>query len=177
VCPLADQSLINELNKRHFRIEMFLNAHFREVLSHEQIPESDPAIEFSHLTEADKELWLKMNLRGFEYDIEWMYDITLAKLYNPHTYCILAKVEGEPAGISALSLHEEIAGMHGTSVLPEFRGRGVQTALINYRLKLAQSLKCELIIVDTTPGNNSQRNVERAGFRTAYTRINMVKPC
>jgi GNAT superfamily N-acetyltransferase len=176
ICPLADESVLKELGKRNYRIEMFLNSHFREIPEFEVLPEPDPTIEVRRLGIADEDLWLQMNLGGFQYDPEWMKDITRATLHSPHVHCLLASVDGKPAGNSALSIHGDIAGMHNTSVLPEFRSRGIQTALINYRLRLAQSLGCNLIIVETTPGNNSQRNIERAGFRIAYTGVTLVKP-
>ena len=56
-----------------------------------------------------------------------------------------------------------------------FRGRGVQTALLEGRLAAAEAAVCDLAVVMTTPGTPSQRNVERAGFRTAYTFARMVK--
>jgi hypothetical protein len=34
----------------------------------------------------------------------------------------------------------------------------------------AAAAGCELVVTQTDPGSTSQRNMERAGFRTAYTR-------
>ena len=67
-----------------------------------------------------------------------------------------------------------IAVLFGTTV-PEFRGRGVQTALINRRLWAAVQQGCEYAVVSTTPGRGSQRNMERCGFHLAYSKIVMVR--
>lgn len=56
----------------------------------------------------------------------------------------------------------------GTGVLPAHRGKGLQAALIRARLQLAIEHGCELAATSTHPGTDSQRKVERAGFRVAY---------
>lgn len=56
-----------------------------------------------------------------------------------------------------------------------FRGRGVQTALLHHRLALAAAAGCDLATVQTQPGSASQRNVERQGFRLAYTKATLVR--
>jgi len=67
-----------------------------------------------------------------------------------------------------------MAGFMSTSVLPAFRHRGAQTALLRARLAAAAAAGCELVEVQTTPGSYSQRNVMRFGFQVAFTRMVMV---
>jgi hypothetical protein len=43
--------------------------------------------------------------------------------------------------------------------------------LLAARLDHAARLGCDLAMICTAPGGESQRNSERAGFRIAYTRI------
>jgi GNAT superfamily N-acetyltransferase len=88
----------------------------------------------------------------------------------------LARVDGIPAGggMGAIVPEAGIAALFGTSTLSEFRGRGVQTALINRRLREAAQLGAEYAVVSTLPGSGSQRNMERRGFRVAYTKVVMV---
>jgi GNAT superfamily N-acetyltransferase len=59
--------------------------------------------------------------------------------------------------------------------LPEFRQRGVQSALIARRLHEAAKAGCEYAVVSTNPGSGSQRNMERRGFRVAYTKLVMMR--
>lgn len=51
------------------------------------------------------------------------------------------------------------------------RGRGLQSALIGARIALSAFHGCDLATASTSPGSQSQRNYERAGFRVAYTKI------
>jgi len=66
--------------------------------------------------------------------------------------------------MGAILRDANIAALFGTATVPEFRGRGVQTALINRRLWEAASAGCEFAVVSTMPGGGSQRNTERRGF-------------
>lgn len=64
--------------------------------------------------------------------------------------------------------------MFGDATLPEWRGRGVQTALLKARLERALHAGCDLAAAGASPGSGSQRNMERLGFRVAYTQVMMV---
>jgi GNAT superfamily N-acetyltransferase len=66
-------------------------------------------------------------------------------------------------------------GLWGAATLPEFRGRGIQRAFFQERLRLAQQAGCDLAVTLTLPGTTSQRNAERAGFRPAYTKVVTIK--
>jgi GNAT superfamily N-acetyltransferase len=68
-----------------------------------------------------------------------------------------------------------MCGFWGAATLPEFRGLGIQRAFLQERLRLAQLAGCDLAVTLTLPGTTSQRNAERAGFRTAYTKVVTIK--
>ena len=81
----------------------------------------------------------------------------------------VAFVGGEPAAIGALRTRDGIGVLASAATRPEFRDRGCQTALLHQRLADATRAGCDLVIVQTNPSSVSQRNLERLGFRTAYT--------
>jgi GNAT superfamily N-acetyltransferase len=82
----------------------------------------------------------------------------------------LARVEGEAAGAAVLTIDDGLGQLANASTLPEYRGRGVQTALIARRLADAAASGCELACSSAVFGSTSQRNLERAGLRVAYTK-------
>jgi hypothetical protein len=57
-----------------------------------------------------------------------------------------------------------------SATVPAFRQRGCQTALIRRRLADAAEQGCELVAAQCAFGGASQRNLERAGLRIAYTK-------
>jgi hypothetical protein len=56
------------------------------------------------------------------------------------------------------------------ATLPRFRRRGIQGAMVALRLARAARAGCDLASVGASPGGDSHRNLERLGFRVAYTR-------
>jgi GNAT superfamily N-acetyltransferase len=88
----------------------------------------------------------------------------------------LAFVDGEAAGGGVVSAYKGVGGLFGASTLPTLRRRGVQAALLNARLAWARDQSCDLVASIAQPGSASHRNIERSGFRVAYTRTKLVRP-
>ena len=57
------------------------------------------------------------------------------------------------------------------ATLPSFRGRGIQSALLRARIWIAGASDCVLAVIEAEPGSSSQRNMERLGFRVAWTDV------
>lgn len=95
------------------------------------------------------------------------------------TSLYFAMVEGKIAGSAALALIETskggVAHLYIDSTIPEYRGRGVQLALLRARLADARRAGYDLASVGVRPANGSSRNIERAGFSLAYTKATFVK--
>ncbi|MCC6902542.1 MAG: GNAT family N-acetyltransferase [Polyangiaceae bacterium] len=85
------------------------------------------------------------------------------------TLVSLAKVDGEPAAVAGVFFHERAAYLVNAVTLPAKRRRGCQAALLDHRLREAARRSCELVVADTLIGVESQRNVERAGLRAAFS--------
>ena len=100
-------------------------------------------------------------------------DGALALLYPPEHFPVAA---AHIAGGAALAIHRGVCGLFGASTLPNFRNRGVQTALLDSRISWAVERGCDLAVSIAQPGSVSHRNIERAGFRVAYTRTKLIRP-
>lgn len=72
--------------------------------------------------------------------------------------------------------YAEVCALFGLSLLPEFRRRGIQQALIAARLNSASVRGARLATIGSKPGAETERNVRRMGFATAYTKPVMVRP-
>jgi GNAT superfamily N-acetyltransferase len=107
---------------------------------------------------ADGERALRQRLAGAEFS---------------HWRCYVAFVEDQPAAHAALFISSpaRIGVLAAAATLPALRGRGCQTALVRRRMSDAALAGCDLVAVEATPGSPSQRNLERAGLRLAYTRV------
>jgi GNAT superfamily N-acetyltransferase len=87
----------------------------------------------------------------------------------------VVRLNGSIAGGGSLRFDAGIAQFTGAATLPAFRRRGVQTALLRWRLEHARAAGCDVAIVTTQPASKSQQNVQREGFQLLYSRQLLVK--
>src|SRR5262249_18174262 len=93
----------------------------------------------------------------------------------PDHHGFLAFVGNAVAGAAGSSCRGGVMSLFGTSVIPAFRRRGIQQALIAARLQRALSLGADLASITSHPGIPTERNAARLGFQLAYVRAVMVK--
>jgi GNAT superfamily N-acetyltransferase len=104
-----------------------------------------------------------------------LFDAALAMGSISTVSCWLARVDDVIAGGGALVIRDRVALICGDGTLPAFHSQGVQTALLRARLARAQEAGCNLAVICTQPGSESQRNAERQGFRVVYARTLMSR--
>lgn len=180
VCPLADESLLALVKERGYRLHRFFSVLYRP-LEETWYPERLSAeLNVTAAGPEQADLWLTTTGQGFE-ESETPSPATL-EVMGPNFYAedsraYFAWVNGEPAGGGGMYYNLEQRGVElgGASTRPAFRRRGVQRALIEARLADARALGCDVALVLTEPGSDSQRNLARAGFRLAYTKVVMEK--
>jgi hypothetical protein len=85
-------------------------------------------------------------------------------------HCFLAEIDGRAVAAGSLCVAGDVALLAGASTVPSARRRGAQLALLAARLEFALTRGANLAMMVAQPGSASQRNAERQGFRTAYTR-------
>ena len=132
------------------------------------------------------EPWLEVLIDGFvapdatgvpgeTYPRSIMEDVTLDFARTPDVRRYLARVHGEPAGSASARFDGGVAEMCGAATRPALRRRGVQRALLQRRVEDARAAGCEVAVVTTSPGTQSQANAERSGFRLLYARAVLVR--
>jgi GNAT superfamily N-acetyltransferase len=176
VSPLAEASLLNLLGQRGYRIAEFNSVLIRRINPTEPfMPPAGIAIE--RVSPETELLWRRTIAQGFYDVVPVSEDVFDGFASLPGSLDFLALTEDKAAGGCGGRIISQagIAALYGTATLPEFRRRGVQSALIARRLHQAALAGCEYAVVSTQPGSGSQRNMERRGFRVAYTKVVMVR--
>ena len=180
VCPLADESLLTLVKERGYRLHRFFSVLYRP-LDEGWSPRPLPGGVTTRAAEPHQaEQWITVTGQGFE-EAETpssaMRDVLGPNFHAEDSRAYFAWIEDEAAGGGGMyySLEHRGVELGGASTRPAFRRRGVQRALIEARLADARALGCDLALVMTEPGSNSQRNLARAGFRLAYTKVVMEK--
>jgi len=89
----------------------------------------------------------------------------------------VASVEGKlvACGTGLVIAEHKVVALCGAGTLTEYRGRGLQTALLQRRMQVAADAGCEYAVIVTQGGTTSQRNAERLGFRVAYSKATVIR--
>lgn len=179
VCPLAHPSLSEALAARGWVVDGFENVLYRE-LGHVPATEVASSVEIREVVgEEERDLWGLVAASGFSAPLPPLPEqlaISALVVRRPGARLFLAYVDGAPAGTGELYVEDGIAWLSADTTLPQYRRRGVQQAMQAHRLAAGAAAGCQLAVSEAAPGGPSQRNMERAGFSVAYTRIDMVAP-
>jgi GNAT superfamily N-acetyltransferase len=185
--PFAHPSLIEGLGKRGFVVREFEHVLARELPAGEdleaQLPFGRPAgLELTIVDKSDAQAIdraVEATLRGFFPDgdlPEAMVEACRTTLVLDSTLTFAATIDGVLAAAGSLSCTSPAASLMGVSTAPQFRGRGIQQALIAARLAVARERGCVLTTIGSRPGMSTERNAIRLGFRVAYTKVIVVRP-
>jgi GNAT superfamily N-acetyltransferase len=173
VCPFAGAATLDLLCARGYRPFEISSVLYRGVEPPKEMNATNIRVRVVGRDEA--QLWSDINARGWTHEHPEFEDFVrgagvmlVAREGSP---CFLAEADGVPGAAGALIVHEGVALFGGAATVPELRRRGLQAALLHERMRYAVEHGCDLAMMVTEAGSNSQRNAERKGFRVAYTRL------
>jgi ribosomal protein S18 acetylase RimI-like enzyme len=182
---LGDSRIGSMLSDRGYRLTSFENVSGR-ALDGVIEPVTPQGVEVRRTGEAEFDAWLDVvadafahpDTQGVPSHEEFPRDV-LARAERDFAAAgvvrYLALRDGVPAAGASLRTGEGVAQMTGSATAPAHRRRGIQSALIATRLADAAAAGCDIAVVTTQPGSESQHNVQRRGFHLLYTRAVLVK--
>lgn len=185
VSTLADPAIVQALTRRGYVLQGFEN-----VLGLALTPAAAPppsGIEVAESALADLDAWLDLVVTGFasadaqgvasheSYERDQLAGVMADMASAEGLSRFVARRDGVAAGGASLRLGERAALLCGAATLPAHRRRGVQTALLAARLRVAAEAGCDVAVVTTAPGSKSQENVQRQGFALLYARAVLVR--
>lgn len=179
VCPLTDAPLLEMLKQRGYTMGELNNALFRRLIPGENGENRVEAL--LRAGRADEaEAFAAIVQRSFhpEGNAPADFSTMLTPLFQfEGAITFVAEIQGQAVACGAGLIIPEhgIVALFGAGTLPEFRRRGLQTALIRTRMEAAAKAGCEYAVVVTQAGTTSQRNAERLGFRVAYSKATLVR--
>lgn len=176
LCPSADPELWALLARRGYRLHQFQQMWVRSVTgtASEAAP---PDVQIRIVGADEAPNYNRLVAAGFMDQDDWrtVEPPFVTPLGVPDVFGFILAVRGEPAGGGLLGVVEGVALLSGDSVLPQFRGRGLQTALVRARLKQALVLGCDIACASTAPSTASQMNYQKCGFRVAYPKVELAR--
>ncbi|HXR38795.1 MAG TPA: hypothetical protein VN776_06865 [Terracidiphilus sp.] len=172
VSPFAGVGALDLLCRRGYRPIELSSVLYWPVQQPAATGQSNIAVHLADPEEA--ELWSQISARGWSHDHpelkEFLIQLGAITVAREQTACFLAEADSIPGAAGVLCTYQGVALFGGASTVPELRRRGLQTALLNERMRYAFEHGCDLAMMVTLPGSDSQRNAERKGFQIAYTR-------
>ena len=140
LCPLADSTLLEHLNRRGYQIEMFMHVWYRPLVPDDAFPAPPSGIVIRAIEPEEADLWALVAFRGGLDSDEAIPNASVIIAPYPfmaQTCCWLALHDGEPAGAATLAVHDRVASLFGASTRVPHRNLGVQHTLIAARLAAA----------------------------------------
>ena len=182
---LADPEVGIVLTGRGYRLVAFENVLGRPLRGGEA-PQGHAGIQVRQCDEDELDAWLDVVVSGFAHPDDQgvathedfpreIVERAERDLVAAGALTYLARMEGVVAGGGGLRVTDGVAQLVGAATAPEYRRRGVQSALLATRLVDAARAGCDIAVVTTAPGSKSQQNVQRQGFHLLYTRAVLVK--
>ena len=129
-------------------------------------------VDVAEAAEADMPEFARIHLDGHEVPDD---DRNAAEAAVQHWYgrpgwrMYLARVDGVAAASAALTVDAGLGYLANAATVPGMRRRGCQAALLARRIADAAAAGCDTVASLAEFGSASQRNLERAGLRVAFT--------
>jgi GNAT superfamily N-acetyltransferase len=157
--------------------------HYNNWVKHYRGPEDPPEVdtdleirEVSSKAEAEK--FGSIITKSFEWPDEmkfWFAELAGRKCWK--TY--LAFDGDNPVSTASLYIRDDCGWLSFASTLPDYRGKGAQSALIAKRIQDASELGCKVLTVETAEDNEHKRsqsmqNIQKMGFEVAFIRPNFI---
>ncbi len=136
-------------------------------------PSAQTIAEVDVSPDSEYDLWAEVMRRGFG-DPQTMGEVGRFVLVVPEVRRYLARVDGAPAGVTLVYSQFSMGYLDHVATLPEYRRKGVASALITRAVAGSQALGNRWTTLETTTGSNAERVYQRRGFRTAYHRRHYI---
>jgi len=179
LCPLHDAAVFEMCKERGYAAAELNNVLYRRLDPNEEFPAGPAGCEIRSGVLEEAEIAAEIVERAFFPEgAPEPYRGLVTPLYQiDGASVVVATVESRmvACGVGLIMPDHRVAGMFGAGTIVEFRGRGLQTALLRTRMAAAARAGCEYAVVVTQGGSTSQRNCERLGFRVAYSKVTVVK--
>jgi ribosomal protein S18 acetylase RimI-like enzyme len=179
LCPMHQPEVFELFKERRYAIAELNNVLYRRLDAGEKFPPPPPGCDIRHsLQEESATAGGIVETAFFPDGAPEPYRGLVAPFYQmDRALAFVASVDGKlvACGTGLVIPEHRIFALCGAGTLTEFRGRGLQTALLRARMSAAIEAGCEYAVVVTQGGSDSQRNVERLGFRVAYSKVTVIK--
>jgi ribosomal protein S18 acetylase RimI-like enzyme len=179
LCPLHDPEVFEMFKERGYALAELNNVLYRALDPKEEFPPPPQGCEIRRSRPEEANAAGEIVERAFFPEgAPEAFRGLIAPLYQmENALAFVASIEGNTvACATGLVVPEhKVFALGGAGTMAAYRNRGIQTALLRARMKVAAASGCEYSVVVTRGGTTSQRNCERLGFQVAYSKVTVIK--
>ena len=179
LCPMHGPEVFELFKERGYAIAELNNVLYRKLDAGEKFPPAPAGCEVRRSPMEEAEVTGAIVESAFFPDgaPEAFRGLITPFYQMKQALAFAATVDGKLAacGAGLVIPEQKVFALCGAGTLAEFRGRGLQTALLQARMGAAVAAGCEYAVVVTQGGTTSQRNAERLGFRVAYSKVTVIR--
>jgi ribosomal protein S18 acetylase RimI-like enzyme len=179
LCPMHEPAVFEMFRQRGYGIAELNNVLYPRLETGENFPTPAPGWEIRRARMDEAEVSGAIVESAFFPDgAPEAFRGLIAPFYSiEQALPFVASVENKlvACGTGLILREHKVFALCGAGTLAEYRGRGLQTALLRARMAGAVAAGCEYAVVVTQGGTTSQRNAERLGFRVAYSKVTVIK--
>lgn len=179
VTPFSDPSLSRILDTRGYRISEITTVLVIDVRYGVMNWQVAPDVELRSAHDGDIPFWVDLLAQSFYVtDPGTHIRANMQALFAiPGSLNTIALVSGMVAGVAGgiIAPPGSVSALYGSAVLPEFRGRGLHRAMLDFRLRALREAGGQLAVATCTPGSTSERNLRRHGFVYCYEKVTYMK--
>ncbi|MFD0959062.1 GNAT family N-acetyltransferase [Paenibacillus chungangensis] len=173
----ADHKLLKQLAKRGLYQSGFHNSLYVDSLQADMahIPNS---ITIQELQEDEFQLYAAIHCKGTglpDNGVPYIAANNEIMYHRPGWKYFLAYDDQVPAAVGVMFIQGAVASLTFAATLPEYRGRGLQQALLKRRIWEAMERGCRLVVGQCAYLSQSHRNMERVGMKLGYIRTTWSK--
>ncbi|ARU61120.1 hypothetical protein CBW65_08810 [Tumebacillus avium] len=175
---LATPNLLAALTEHGFVVEEFATSSMYGLAT-EEIPPLPDGITVQKLTIEEIEQFAELYTQAMglapERAASLAHNNRLIAANNSDYHYYIAAADGVPASVAMMFLHDGMGSFCAAATLPEYRGRGLQQALIYQRIQDAARMGCDLVVGQAAYNSSSQRNMLRSGMGVAFSDLVFIK--
>lgn len=173
LCPYVGNDLMIFLSERGYGVSEINNVSVLDLSSFKPEEQLDSPYTIRMVKSSEVDEWARRVAMGFGYPEAQEQFSHYARAKGISAFAVY---DGDQIIAGAtIAMHEDVCDLGVTSTLPAYRGKGLQKKLLLTRLNYAKQQGLVMATVTTEPGTISDLNVQKSGFRCAYTRIKMTR--
>lgn len=173
--PFMSEKLLAILGDRGFVVQEFTNTYKLDEPTRPRRPLGEGLrvarldVNDAAMVDAAARTWV-IGMGADDLPDKYMYVARMLLSYSQRL-TVMAMDGDEVAGMGTMCIHDGLGFLGLAGTRPEYRGRGIQSHLLQARITHALDNDCDLITIGSDPGTVSQRNIERTGFQCLFTKL------